>query len=189
MPRDPAWEADLQRYPRNPGLSQPSIWAIGLYRLGRRAEQRRPGPIRWILRGWYGLWHPMVELLTGISLPTSADIGPGLRIHHFGGVVVHKDAVIGANCTLRHGVTIGEQYHHGPVPILEDDVELGAYAQVLGGVHVGRGARIGAMAVVLHDVPAGATVVGNPAHVIHILSRDTRQALLSESPGSVPYSR
>ena len=164
--RDPDWEADLKRYSPNAWLQQPSLWAIALYRMGRRAERRRRGPIRWILRRWHGFLQPPVELLTGISLPVSATIGPGLRIHHFGGIVVHRDAVIGAHCTMRHGVTIGEREHHGPVPVLEDDVELGVYAQVLGGVHVGSGAMIGAMSVVLDDVPRGATVVGNPAHVI-----------------------
>ena len=41
--------------------------------------------------------------------------------------------MIGANCTLRQGVTIGNREDDGPAPVLEDDVELGAYAQVLGG--------------------------------------------------------
>ncbi len=137
-----------------------------MYRSGQRNDRRRRGPIRWLLDRWYWLVHGPVELLTGISIPKSATIGPGVRIHHFGGVVIHENAVIGANCTLRHGVTIGDRHHGGPVPVLEDDVELGAYAQILGGIRIGRGAKIGAMAVVLDDVPPGATAVGNPARVI-----------------------
>jgi serine O-acetyltransferase len=89
-----------------------------------------------------------------------------LRIYHFGTIIVHAQAEIGANCTLRHGVTIGNRGEEGPVPILEDDVELGAYAQVLGGVRIGRGAKIGAMSLVLCDVPPGAVAVGVPARVI-----------------------
>jgi len=92
-------------------------------------------------------------VLTGISLPEEAKIGPGLRIHHAGPVVVHSDVVIGASCVLRHDVTLGERGGKG-APRLGDDVDVGAYAQVLGPVQVGAGARIGALALVLHDVPA-----------------------------------
>lgn len=166
MSRDPDWQADLRRYPARPWLREPSIWAVALYRFGRRNDRRRPGPVRWLLDKLYKCAHLPVELLTGISIPKSVEIGPGLRIYHFGNIVIHKRVVIGANCTLRHGVTIGNRYHRGAVPILEDDVELGAYAQVLGGIRIGRGARIGALSLVLHDVPPGATAVGVPARVV-----------------------
>jgi serine O-acetyltransferase len=99
-------------------------------------------------------------------LPKEAQIGPGLRIYHFGNIFVHPDSKIGANCTFRQGVTIGNREPGGPAPIVEDDVEFGAYAQVLGGVRIGKGAKIGAMSVVLEDVPAGATAVGIPARII-----------------------
>ena len=164
--RDADYEADLRRYPRRPFLKEQSIWAIALYRFGRRNDRRQPGLIRWAGDRWYWLAYRVIETLTGISIPKSAAVGPGLRIYHFGNVFVHAEAKIGANCTLRHGVTIGNRHDDGPVPVLEDDVELGAYAQVLGGVRVGRGARVGAMSVVLCDVPAGATAVGGPARVI-----------------------
>jgi len=108
----------------------------------------------------------VVETVTGISLPLGVQAGPGLRIHHFGGIFIHNDAVLGRGVTLRQGVTIGDRQPDGPVPVIGDDVEIGAYAQVLGGVTVGPGARIGAMSVVLQDVPAGATAVGIPARIL-----------------------
>jgi serine O-acetyltransferase len=89
-----------------------------------------------------------------------------LRIWHFGNIFVNPDSVLGANCTLRQGVTIGNRVEGGPSPVLGDDVEVGAYAQILGGIKVGRGAKVGAMSVVLVDVPDGATAVGNPARII-----------------------
>jgi serine O-acetyltransferase len=107
----------------------------------------------------------MVEIATGITLPKSAEIGPGLRIWHFGNIVIHADVKIGSECTLRHGVTIGDRNEDG-VPTLGDRVEIGAYAQILGPISVGNDAKIGCMAVVLRDVPAGATAVGNPARII-----------------------
>lgn len=164
--RDPDYQADLKRYPPRPFLKEQSIWAIALYRFGRRNDRRKRGVIRWVADRCYWLAYRIIETLTGISIPKSVDIGPGLRVYHFGNVFVHAQAKIGANCTLRQGVTIGNRHEGGPVPAIEDDVELGAYAQVLGDVRVGRGARIGAMSVVLCDVPAGATAVGIPARVV-----------------------
>ncbi|HUP24721.1 MAG TPA: acyltransferase [Thermoanaerobaculia bacterium] len=49
---------------------------------------------------------------------------------------------------------------------VEDDVWIGIGAMVLKGVTVGAGARIGPGAVVTADVPAGASVLGNPAHLV-----------------------
>lgn len=166
MSRDPDWRADLARYPRRPWLKEQSIWALALYRFGRRNDRRRNRLVRWIGDRFYWLGFRVVETLTGISLLKSTQVGPGLRIWHFGNIFIHHDAVIGANCTLRQGVTIGNREVGGAVPVLEDDVDLGAYAQILGGVRIGRGARIGAMSVVLQDVPPGATAVGAPARIV-----------------------
>jgi len=163
---DPDWQADLRRYPPRALFREQSAWALWVYRFGRRNDRRKPGPIRWLANRFYWVAFRFTETLTGVSLPKTASVGPGLRIYHFGNIFVHKDAVIGENCTLRQGVTIGNRLEDGPVPLIEDNVEFGAYAQVLGGVHIGRGAKIGAMSVVLEDVPAGATAVGIPARII-----------------------
>ena len=163
--RDPDWQADLQRYPPRPFLREQSAWAVWVYRFGRRNDRRNSGLRRKLGDRLYWLMYRITETLTGISIPKGVQIGPGLRIHHFGGIFIHQDVKIGARCTLRQGVTIGNRHDNGPVPIIEDDVDFGAYAQVLGGIRIGRGAKIGAMAVVLQDVPAGATAVGVPARI------------------------
>jgi serine O-acetyltransferase len=173
--RDPDWQADLARYPRRPWLKEQSIWAIAVYRFGRRVDRRRPGLARELLERWYWLAFRVTETLTGISIPKSVEVGPGLKIWHFGNIFVHADSVIGARCTLRQGVTIGNREDDGPTPILEDDVELGAYAQVLGGITIGRGAKVGAMSVVLRDVPPGAVAVGIPARVVERSAADSKQ--------------
>src|SRR5690349_6690054 len=49
-----------------------------------------------------------IEITTGISIPVEAAIRKGLRIHHFGGIIIHPEAVVGEECTLFHGVTIGD---------------------------------------------------------------------------------
>ncbi|QBP75361.1 serine acetyltransferase [Herbaspirillum huttiense] len=167
MSKDPDWDADLRRYNmRRPFLKEQSIWAIWVYRWGRRIEAAPPGLKRKLSNVFYWVAFRFVETAFGISLPRTARIGPGLRIWHFGNIFLHADVVLGAGCTLRQGVTIGNRREDGPVPVIGDNVEFGAYAQVFGGVHVGDGSKIGAMSVVLHDVPAGATVVGAPAKVV-----------------------
>jgi len=165
-PEKSHWETDLSRYPRRPWLKEQSIWAIAVHRYGRWVDGLRRGFAQQVATKLYWLLFRITETFTGISLPKEASIGPGLRIHHFGNIFIHPDVRIGANCTLRHGVTIGNRVPGGPVPIVGNDVEFGAYAQVFGEVTIGDGAKIGAMSVVLKDVPAGATAVGNPARVI-----------------------
>ncbi len=161
-----AWQADRARYPARAFKREQSLWAIRVYRFGRNNDQRRPGLVRRLNDRLYWFLFRIVETLTGCSFTKATEIGPGLRIYHFGNIFIHSEVRIGANCTLRQGVTIGNRIEGGPVPVLEDDVDLGAYAQVLGGIRIGRGAKIGALSVVLQDVPAGATAVGIPARII-----------------------
>jgi serine O-acetyltransferase len=174
MTHDSDWAADRARYPgRRPFLQEQSIWAVWTYRFGRRVDARAPGLVKRVLTSCYWLLFRLVETGTGVSLPKAVRIGPGLRIWHFGGIFIHPDTRIGANCTMRQGVTIGNRKEGGPVPVLGDDVDLGANAQLLGGIRIGNGCKIGAMSVVLCDVPDGATAVGAPARIILSTSEST----------------
>ena len=174
MNRDLNWQADLDRYPARPFLQEQSIWAIWVYRLGRRVYAWRGGPLKWAGLKAYWLLYRLVETAVGITLPISADVGPGLRIWHFGNIIIHADVSIGSNCTLRQGVTIGNRHADGPVPRIGDNVDIGAYAQILGGIKIGNNCKIGSMSVVLSDVPDGATAVGIPARVVeHTKPRNT----------------
>lgn len=166
MTPDGHWLADLARYPVRPFLREQSIWAVWVYRFGRRVDARPEGLVKRATTALYWLLFRLSETATGISIPKSARVGPGLRIWHFGNIFIHAGVVIGANCTLRQGVTIGNRHPDGAVPVIGDQVDFGAYAQVLGGVRIGNGCSIGAMSVVLEDVPDGATAVGVPARII-----------------------
>lgn len=161
------WQQDLARYGGWRALfREQSLWAIGWYRLGCLIEHIHPTPLRKLALGVWWFLFRFIELATGISLPLGARIGPGLRIWHFGGVFVNNQTTIGANCTLRQGVTLGNRRDGGGAPTLGDDVELGAYAQVLGCITIGHGARVAAMSVVLDDVPERCTVAGIPARIV-----------------------
>lgn len=173
--KDTDWQADRARYGEKPWLREQSIWAIWLYRFGRRNDQRKDGLRKKLVNKFYWLTYRVIETLTGCSFNKEVKIGPGLLIHHFGNIMIHSKAKIGANCVLRHGVTIGERVVDGPVPVIGDDVEFGAYAQVLGGITVGDGAKIGAMSVVMQDVPPGHTAVGIPARILPPKTEPTKQ--------------
>lgn len=161
------WKLDRARYPSRPWLKEVSIIAIAWYRHGQHVDNLADGLWKKIsLKIYWFIFH-VIEIVTGISLPKTVEIGGGLKIHHFGNIFVHKNAKIGQHCTLRQGVTLGNRYNDGAAPVLCDGVELGAYAQIIGGVTLGENCKVGAMAVVLNDVPADKTACVNPAKVIN----------------------
>lgn len=99
--------------------------------------------------------------LTGIEIHPGAQIGKRLVIDHGVGCVIGETAVIGDDCIIFHGVTLGG-LKFDPVkrhPTVGNKVLIGTGAKVLGPIKIGDGSRIGANAVVMKEVPAGATVV------------------------------
>lgn len=106
--------------------------------------------------------------LTGIEIHPGAEIGRRFFIDHGMGVVIGETAVIGDDCTLYHGVTLGgTSWNKGKRhPTLGNGVVIGAGAKVLGPIEIGEGARVGSNSVVVKPVPVGVTVVGIPAHII-----------------------
>jgi serine O-acetyltransferase len=104
----------------------------------------------------------------GISISSKSKVGAGLYIGHFGGIVVNHGTVIGDNCNIQQGVTLGKANRgaRAGAPVIGNNVFIGAGAKVIGRIHVGDGAAIGANAVVTRDVPPGAAVAGVPARVV-----------------------
>lgn len=103
-----------------------------------------------------------------IEIHPGATIGRRLFIDHGTGVVIGETTVIGDDCTLYQGVTLGgtgkdKGKRH---PTLGNGVMVGAGAKVLGPITIGDNVRIAAGAVVLKDIPDGCTAVGVPAHVV-----------------------
>lgn len=108
------------------------------------------------------LFAEVSRLLTGIEIHPGATIGRRLVIDHGMGVVIGETAVIGDDCIIFHGVTLGG-LKFDPVkrhPTVGNKVLIGTGAKVLGPITVGEGAMIGANAVVTKDVPPGKTMVG-----------------------------
>ncbi len=111
----------------------------------------------------------IARMLTAVEIHPGATIGRRVFIDHGFGVVIGETAEIGDECTIYQGVTLGgTSLNKGAKrhPTLGRGVIIGAGAQVLGGFTVGEGAKVGSNAVVVKEVPAGATAVGNPAHIV-----------------------
>jgi serine O-acetyltransferase len=117
---------------------------------------------------WLSLQH--CEYKYGISISYQTQIGSGLYIGHFGGIIVNQHAIIGKNCNLSHQVTLGKA-NRGAMkgyPVIGDNVYIGPGAKLIGNVHIGKHAAIGANCVVTKDVPDKGVVVGIPGRVISL---------------------
>jgi len=109
-----------------------------------------------------------ISQVYSIDVHPGAEIGRGFVLDHGTGTVIGETAVIGPNCTLMHGVTLGSsgsptrsKRRH---PTLLANVFVGAGATLLGDITIGPGSKIGAGAVVTKSFPLGnVTLVGNPA--------------------------
>jgi len=103
-----------------------------------------------------------VSELWAVDVHPAAQIGGGLLMDHATGVVVGETAVIGNNCTILHGVTLGGtgKERGDRHPKIGDNVVLGAGSTVLGNIRVNDGATVGSQAVVTKEVPPGYTVIG-----------------------------
>ena len=107
-------------------------------------------------------------LRTGIQIGYKTKIGKGFLIVHYGDIAVNNDAVIGDNCTISHGATIGIS-HRGKnrgCPTLGNKVWVGANAVIVGNVTIGDDVLIAPLSFVNFDVPSHSIVVGNPGKII-----------------------
>jgi serine O-acetyltransferase len=106
----------------------------------------------------------------GISIPYNTEIGPGLYIGHFGGIIVNCETKIGRNCNINHEVTIGAAYggKYPGVPVIMDNVYFGPGSKIIGGITLGNHVAVGANCVVTKPVSDSGVVVGIPGEVVSI---------------------
>ncbi len=143
-----------------------SLWAIAIFRFGKWVQRLRFRPARAPLMALYFCLYKISQALSGIRISLASEIGPGLVIHNFGGVIVHGR--IGRNCTFVQGAQMISR-SDGKArgwPTLGDNVYVSAGAKIIGNVVVGEGARISANAVVITDIPPAAIVMPPESRVI-----------------------
>lgn len=148
-----------------------SRWSVFVGALGMHAV--------WAYRIQHWLWNRgakgLAEFLArrtrrryGIEIHPAAQIGHRFVIDHGMGIVIGATSVIGDDCLMYQGVTLGMTGKHAGKrhPSLGNNVVVGAHAILLGSITVGNRAKIAAGAVCVHDVPQDVSVAGVPAQIV-----------------------
>jgi serine O-acetyltransferase len=101
--------------------------------------------------------------MTGIEIHPGAQLGDRLVIDHGMGVVIGETAVVGNDCVIFHGVTLGGTKFDSTKrhPTIGNNVLIGAGAKILGPINIGNNVRIGANSVITKSIGDDQIVVGN----------------------------
>ena len=142
-------------------LCYPGLHALWWYRVAHRLWLWRV-PVLPRLVSHLGRFFPGIEIHPG------ATIGRRVFIDHGMGVVIGETAVVGDDCLIYQGVTLGGTSlspgkRH---PTLEPHVVVGSGAKVLGNITLGAYSRVGSGSVVIKSSPPHSTIVGIPGRVI-----------------------
>lgn len=127
--------------------------------------------LRWLAR----FISTLARWVTGIEIHPGAVIGRRFFIDHGMGVVIGETTIIGDDCMLYHGVTLGgttwdKVKRH---PTLKNGVVIGAGAKILGPVTLGNNVRVGSNSVVVRSIDDNETVVGIPGRIVRKKAEDT----------------
>lgn len=104
-----------------------------------------------------------------VELSAGSSIGAGLYIGHPYGITINPAAVIGRNCNIHKGVTIGQENRGGRkgTPVIGDCVWIGINSTIVGNITIGDDVLIAPNTYVNCDIPSHSVVFGNPCIVKH----------------------
>ena len=129
-------------------------------------------PEHWLwTHGFHGVARVLSQItrfMTGVEIHPAAQLGRRLFIDHAMGVVIGETTVLGDDCVLYQGVTLGGTGNETGKrhPTLGNNVMVGTGAKVLGNITIGDNVKIGGNSVVVRDVPSNCTVVGIPGRIV-----------------------
>ena len=141
------------------------FWAIFQYRVAHSVYQFPIPILKQLLQLFCLIWQKVIEIVTGISIPASVQIGHSFYIGHFGGIILNAKTSIGDNCNISQGVTIGVsgQGENRGVPKVGNNVYVGANVVIAGNINVEDNVLIGACSLVNMNVSANSVMLGVPA--------------------------
>ncbi|MBR5176965.1 MAG: serine acetyltransferase [Bacteroidales bacterium] len=150
------YKADLHRYGHAKVLVYIRIWHF----LHRKAQTRKNPVSRFFFKTLFRLH----SRRRGIEIPTCCKIGKGLYVGHFYNVTINGGAVLGNNCNIHKGVTIGVECRGARrgAPTIGNCVSIGVNATIVGKITIGDDVLIAANSFVNCDIPSHSVVLGNP---------------------------
>ena len=117
----------------------------------------------------------LTRFFTGIEIHPGATLGHRLFIDHGMGVVIGETTIVGDDCVLYQGVTLGggAAARKGSLtrdikrhPTLGNGVVVGSGAEIQGDIYIGNNVQVASGSIVLKDVPDNSIVVGVPGRII-----------------------
>ena len=173
----------LDREKSHPAIND-EIWKFQiLLRKTEYYKNKKPNFFSKLLLPIYQLKKHRLGIRLGFDIPINV-FGPGLRINHFGNIVVNDSAKVGMWCDIHQGVNIGSnnsKYSGVQVPRIGSNVWIGPGSKIFGKIEIGDEVRIGANAVVNKSVAANKTVGGVPAKVISEIGTESVDVTASKS--------
>ena len=145
------------------------FWAIFQYRIANYIyTSKLPSFLKRILLFFCLIWQKVIEITTGISIPASVKMGHSFYIGHFGNIILNANSVVGDNCNISQGVTLGVsgQGDKRGTPILGNNIYIGANAVIAGKIEIGNNVIIAANSLVNSSIPDNSIALGVPAKVV-----------------------
>lgn len=133
----------------------PGLKFLTIFRLTQNYRKKNR-----VLFLFFFLWYRILKVKYGFDISYRTQIGKGLYIGHFGQVVIHGDAVIGENCNISQGITIGVSNYGDKkgIPTIGNNVFIGPNASIFGAITIGNNVTIGANCVVTESIADFKTV-------------------------------
>lgn len=103
-----------------------------------------------------------------VEISGNTEMG-GLYIGHPFGITINPNVIIGSNCNIHKGVTIGQENRglRKGCPRIENKVWIGINSTIVGNINIGEDVLIAPNSFVNFDVPPHSIVIGNPGKIIH----------------------
>lgn len=102
-----------------------------------------------------------------IELDENTQIGEGLYVGHPFMITINPKTIIGKNCNIHKGVTIGQENRGSRqgTPTIGNDVWIGINASIVGNINIGDNVLIAPNTYVNKDIPSNSIVFGNPCQI------------------------
>ncbi|AZA59078.1 MULTISPECIES: serine O-acetyltransferase [Chryseobacterium] len=140
----------------------PNLHFVYILRMAQKYQKTK------ILNTFWRMVLRHYQIKYGFQIYPETQIGEGFYLGHWGSLVINPNTVIGKNCNIAQGVTIGQQNRgkNEGSPIIGDEVWIGTNAVIVGAVTIGNNVLIVPNSYVNFDVPSNSVVMGNPAKII-----------------------